>query len=241
MILSRVKFFFMSNLRRFQGKDNALLVEFEFMVDTDIGLWRFIKEAYYDDPVVNREFLDFEESKATAALIARQKRNPLALIAPLCDYDTLYDELMTNQELTVLQHSTPYSSFGMIRTINNEASSVTIDILCQNEIEVEYIRTLAEELNVIVGPKSEVDPERYSAFYLKYITSFRDYPEMRRRYVYVANAGFNTEPGKYCLNLEVGAAIEAENVLKSIDPYQYIKFLNFPVDQTQTTTKEEQA
>lgn len=230
----------MSGLRRFQGKDNALLVEFEFMVDTDLGLWRFFKENYQDDPKVNKEFLEFDEIKATTALIARQHQNPLALIAPLYDYDALYRDLMSTQELQVLQSSTPYSSFGMIRTINNEASSVTVDILCQNEIEQAYIKTLAEELNVLVKPKSEVDPSFYSAFFLKYITNFNEYPEMRRRYVYVANAGYNYEKDKYCMNIEVGSFIEQENMLKGIDPYTYIKYLNFPIEKDKEPITEEE-
>lgn len=230
----------MNNLKRFQGKDNALLVEFEMMVDTDMGLWRYIKENFYDDPSSNREFLDFtDEVKVTAALLAREVQNPLALITPLCDYDALYMELMTNHELEILQHSDPYSLFGLMRTLNEEASSVKIDVLCQNTIERTYVEAITKEFDIVISPKKDIDASKYSAIYMKYISSFKDYPELKRHYIYVANAGYNIEPEKYYLNLELGSLIEQENVLKSVDPYLNIKYINMPLKDERTTDEEE--
>ena len=225
-------------LRQYQNKDNALLIEFEILVDTDLGLWRYIKQNHYDDQVSNKKFLDLDETIARAALLNRHEQNPLTLITLLRNPDGLYQELMDRHELEILQCSDPYSLFGLMETINQEASSVKIDILCQNEIERAYIKAISNDLEVFVSPKDKIDPTQYSAIYMKYIKSFTEYPTMKGRYIYVANAGYNVEPEKYCINIEMGKLIEKDNVVKSIDLYTGIKYLNFPLKQAQKQIEE---
>ena len=40
------------------GHDNELLVEFEFLVDLDLAMFKFVKDKYRDSPFVNQQFIN---------------------------------------------------------------------------------------------------------------------------------------------------------------------------------------
>ena len=77
------------------GKDNSLLVEFEFVIDLDLAMFRFIRDNYFESEYVYHEFLSVpDEQEVIFNLLSRKHINPLEYIIPGRDTTTMYHSLI---------------------------------------------------------------------------------------------------------------------------------------------------
>ena len=214
--------------RKFQGKDNALLVEFEAVVDLDLAMYRYFKTNYGSSTVINPDLVKAEsDNEIISHLLSRKHINPLEVILPKVDSEAakhLYCNLTGDLEIELLKFATPYDTLSLMLTFLEQASSIHIDILCENELERDYIKARSEALDTIISEKIGVDLDNYSALFLKYIHSFMEYPEVIRKHVYIHSAGYNSDEKFDSLNLQMAAIIAKENDIKPIDPYRDIKY-----------------
>lgn len=214
--------------RKYKGKDNSLLVEFESIVDLDMAIYRYLKLNYLNNPILDQTIMTLDsDTDVISHLISRKHINPLETLMPNQKPETskkLYYTFMNDLESELLQLANAYDIFSLMLTFLNEASSVNIDILCKNDIEREYIQKKAPNLNVIVSEKMDINLSNYSALYLKYIYYFMQYQPMMRKYVYVHMAGYNSDELHDTLNIQMVGIIAQDNMVKTIDPYQHIKY-----------------
>ena len=138
-----------------KGKDNSLLVEFDFVVDLDLAMFKFMRENYYKSSMVNHDFLRLNnEMVIVYNMLNRSKINPLEYIIPNQDTTQLYNSLLNNEDnyKKLLSYASAYDTFPLMITFLKEASSVSIDILCKNEIEKDFINNLNPIIHTVIEP-----------------------------------------------------------------------------------------
>ena len=233
-----------------KGKDNSLLVEFDFVVDLDLAMFKFVREKYYKSKEVHKQFISLrDENLIIYNMLNRSHENPLEYLFPNNDTSEMYNELLTNPEWykKLLSYATAYDTFGLMITFLREASSVSIDVLCKNEIENEFIKNLNPIMPTVVSSKQDIDLTDYTALYIKYYSNASDYNGLTGKHIYIPAARFNMEPGEDMVNMDFVSQFGEENLIHLIDLYRKVKyrFLSRKVDnnghviETNTTKREE--
>ena len=219
-----------------KGKDNSLLVEFDFVVDLDLAMFKFMRENYYKSPMVNHDFLRLNnEMVIVYNMLNRSKINPLEYIIPNQDTTQLYNSLLDDEDnyKKLLSYANAYDTFPLMITFLKEASSVSIDILCKNEIEKDFINNLNPIIHTVIEPdKKNIKLSDYTVLYIKYFKNAEDYNNIFGKHIYIPAAKFNMEPDKDMVNLYFVSKYGSKNEIHLIDLYKRVKyrFLNRRVD-----------
>lgn len=206
---------------------NALLVEFEFIVDLDLALFRLFKHKYSESPYVDKDFISLnDEYKIICKMLNRADENPLTLLMPGVDTTKLYQELTEKHEKRLLKYASPYDSLYLMNSYLVHASSVEIDVLCKNELEANYISKYSKKLNTIINPdKSTVDIDKYSIIHMKYFSSIKDYKNVEGKYIYISAAEYNYDKEHHIANPILSIEYGDVNIIKLMDLYTQVKYI----------------
>ena len=78
-------------------KYNNILVEFDFLIDLDLAMFKLIKAEYNNPDYVNQKLIRMSnECDIIKMMIERQPINPLELLIPEIDTLSLYLDIMEN-------------------------------------------------------------------------------------------------------------------------------------------------
>ena len=209
------------------GKDNNLLVEFEFVIDLDLALFKFIKANYKSSPYINGEFIKLrDEREIIWNTLNRSHINLLEYLIPDMDSTNMYLDIMNNPDnyKELLKYAKAYDTFGLMVTFLKEASSVAIDILCKDETEEAFIKKLNPIMPTIVSSKQNINLAPYTALYVKYFPYLIQYGSFDKKHIYLPNARYNYEEGKDCLNMTMVTLYGGINDIALMDMYTHTKF-----------------
>lgn len=212
-----------------KNKDNYILAEFEFVIDLDIAMYRYIKKRYSNLESISKKWMNIDDITAKFNMLYRAHENPLEALFPSYDTSKLYNELLTNDEVykDLLTYADTYDTFGLMITFLQEASSVDITILCRSKYEEHFIKSLNPILNTVIQDKSQVDMSKYTVLYVKYITSLLQYPTIQGKHIFFANAKYNMEEDLDCININLLGLFCTSNELHLVDLYTKLKY-RFP-------------
>lgn len=207
--------------------DNSILIQFDFMIDLDVALFKLIKNKYNNKDIINQDIININNEKEIISLmINRTCINPLELFIK-GDTKDLYKDFMNNVELEkeLLNEAMASDIFGLMITFMKEASSVDITVLCKNQLESDFIKNLNNSLNtIIVNDYKTIDLSKYTVLYLKYFSSIMSFGNVAGKHIYVANARYNMDK-EYDNNLDTALSIlyGDVNILHTIDLYRNVK------------------
>lgn len=210
---------------------NSLLVEFDFLVDMDLALWRYFRDKYRDSEYVDKDIINLnDEWLVEEILLARTQSNVLELLLPNYDTMGMYNDLLSKQNLPeVLKYATAYDTLALMVTYLKITTDIDISILCRNKIEEDFIVDLCPILSghTIVGNRFEQDLDSYTVLYVKHISYCLEYfvsDKLNGKNIYIAHAGYNMEPGKPCTNIALTKLFSDTNSIETIDLYTNIKY-----------------
>lgn len=205
-------------------KYNKILVEFDFLIDLDLAMYKFIRCELNNPEFVDQKFINMNEEKdIIKTLISRKVINPLNIIMPNNDTDNLYEELINSKLENILKYAKAYDTFGLMITFLREASSVDITVLCENKIQQSFINKLNDSLNTIVMKRCDVPLNKYNILYVKYFPQIMQYRNVCGKHIYIANAGFNLEDNGLPLYY-ISAMVGDINIIHTIDLYRDVKY-----------------
>jgi hypothetical protein len=206
-------------------KDNVILANFDFLVDLDVAMFKFIKNRYKNSKYVDQKIINMEdENLIKYTMLNRKHINPLEVIMPEVDTTDMYYEIMNDHFDELLSYAKAYDTFGLLITFLNNASSVDIVVRCNNEKEEKFIKKLNPILNTTITPRSNVRVNDYSVIYEKYYAYLIEYPKLITKHIYIAAAKFNMEEDKDLLNVGLSTLFGDINAIHLMDLYQYVKF-----------------
>jgi len=95
------------------GKVLNPLVDFDFIVNTELGLIRFIRENYQDDRAFKLDVLNKSDREILSLLSSRTNPNPISIISTeenMNDIDDLYNSFFETHKLDIIKRSTAEQS-----------------------------------------------------------------------------------------------------------------------------------
>lgn len=207
-------------------KDNELLVEFEFLVDLDLALFRLIQDKYSNSEYVDKKIISMRnEYRIIHMLLFRKHINPLEIIMPGVETTNLYNQFNNEKEEELLKYATPHDTLYLMVTYLNNASSVGITVWCKNQFEADYIKNQNERLNTIIVPnRSMIDLSKYTAVYMKFFECAIEYKHLAGKYIYIATAKYNFDEDRDTINGVMSVLFGDVNIIKLIDLYTQVKY-----------------
>ncbi len=208
------------------GKDNTLLVEFDFLVDLDLAMFKYIRNNFYESEYVNHKLLSLRNEKQVIhELLYREHINPLEILIPGEDTTNIYYSLLNDKYIELLKYSSMYDTFGLMITFLKEASSVSIDVLCKNELESKFIKAFNNDLSTVVfKTKREINLTPYTALYIKYFVNITGYNNVRGKHIYIPAARYNMQDGEDVVDVNMLKLYGDVNEVHLIDLYKDVKF-----------------
>ena len=204
---------------------NRILVEFDFLIDLDLGLFKYIKAEYNNPDYVDQKIIKMnDEKQIIQMMLNRQCINPLEIIIPNEEVLDLYYDIMSNHMNELLQYAKASDLFGLMITFLNEASSLEITVLCKSKLESDFIKSLNDRLNTVIYANYKNAPiNNYTILYIKYYPSVLEYNNIEGKHIYISNARYNMEPDSNMPTIAISGLIGDVNIVHMIDMYRDIK------------------
>lgn len=105
----------MPNIGNLNGKILSVLIDFNFLIDIDIGLIRFIREEFQDSRAFKLDILNKSDREILSLLYSRINWNPLSIISTnenLSDIDELYKSFIDTYKDEILHRSITYKDIN---------------------------------------------------------------------------------------------------------------------------------
>lgn len=207
-------------------------VMFDLIMDTDIGLLKYIQKEYNNPNIFLPGILN-ERNVTTMKIVMldRDYFNPLKSIMirgtkQYDEADSLYEQFMEQHYEEILNLSTQTAMFDIIRRSSSMGDSVKFDILCKNNLERDLIIKRFNRFKItpsikIIPNISEYDVSQYGSIYVKDIYDLLLFSKMEGKNVIVGNYKFNCEDNLPMVPKKeiMAKMILLENVIKLIDIY----------------------
>jgi len=154
---------------------SELLIDFNCIVDTEIGMINLIKEKYLDDRIFNKDLINGSLDSIILSLIERKDVNPLYLFANSGtnkkDLDDYYKEFMTVEYVNVLNRSIVTGLRNLIYLFRTEPG-IHVTFLCESNIEKQLLLQIEDfdKCSIVLYNQKDIDFSQYTAYYFKYIT-----------------------------------------------------------------------
>ena len=90
------------------GRVLTAIIDFDLVVNTELGLIRFIRENFQDERAFNLKTLNRSDREILSLLFSRKNDNPLSIISTdenLGDIGNLYKSFMDNYKQEIINHS----------------------------------------------------------------------------------------------------------------------------------------
>lgn len=210
-----------------KGNDNELLVEFDFLVDLDMALFRLVKDKYSNSEYVDKNIINMNnEYRIIRMLLYRKHINPLEILMPSIETTKLYKEFHNDSEEELLKYALLHDTFYLMITFLNNASSLSgITVWCKNQLEADFIKEKNDRLQTIVIPsRQEIDLSKYTSIYMKFFAYAIEYKNLAGKNIYIANAKYNYDEDRNIINTPMSILVGDVNIIRLIDLYTKVKY-----------------
>lgn len=173
------------------------IIDFNCIVDTELGLIQLIYDQYYDLSVFNEDKFKMPINKILSELYYRKSKNP---IIPFLnegiteeDADEYYKQFMNTQYEEILNRSCGTNIQTLISSFNF-SGEIFASILCHNELEKKFISGL-EEFNsnkIYIDEEFETNYKEFNQIYLRYIDDLKKYlKQCLNKNIYLSSSNLN--------------------------------------------------
>ena len=90
------------------GRVLTAIIDFDLVVNTELGLIRFIRENFQDERAFNLKTLNRSDREILSLLFSRKNDNPLSIISTdenLVDIGNIYKSFIDNYKQEIIDHS----------------------------------------------------------------------------------------------------------------------------------------
>lgn len=188
----------------------SVLIPFNLIINIEYGLIQYIRTEYPNNDIWNQQAISLlDEDSIIIDLLDRAEKNPLFIIANNYDndkesLDNLFIEFMDKMYKNILSYSNKTKLYNAIVVWMDMSQTISVTILCKNELEVDYIKSIPKlkKCNVIIDtkPLSEINLSKYNTIYIRDIDDLIDI-RMEGKNIYIAAYLYNLE---YTNNIDNG-------------------------------------
>ena len=202
-----------------------LIKYFNFLVDLDLAMFKFIKTEYNNPKFVDQKILSLQDEKEIIQLLLyRDSVNVLETLIPKENTLEMYKDIMNNKMDSLLKYAKASDIFGLMITFLREGSSVDVTVLCESKLQADFIHSLNPILKTTVSSRKNIALSKYNVIYSKFYSDILKYNNVAGKNIYIANAKYNMEPGKNIPNMAISTLVGDINIIRTIDLYRNIKY-----------------
>ena len=180
-------------------RNTNILVSFESIIDTDMGLMRLIKSDY-DSGFFYSTILNNTEDFQHLVLNLRTHPNPLVTLMPIDDdndLETANDLLkqFKDQEYQKILDLSPPATFNTILSSNMYSKDLFhTTVICRSQAEADIlkIKEIDCEALICTNPK-DISLKKYQVITIKDIAELDQYVHLERKAIYVPDYRFNVK------------------------------------------------
>lgn len=199
------------------GKVLQALIDFDLIVNTDVGLIRFIREKFQDDRAFILDILNKSDREILSLLYSRKNPNPLSIIsteANMSDIDELYNSFFDKYKKEIIRRSVSEQNiidFVKLVIASGQNFGVNGYIAVNDELEENEIYSHFSRIGIVKksNKSSIINKEPY------YVKDFRFFKGIEDK---VINTRIYVAPYQY--NIDYLESVD--NLLTSMN--QYILF-----------------
>ncbi len=186
--------------------DMCPLIPFDVIVDTDVGLLRYIYNSYMDPEIFNKDFF-FDKSikQLVKELYKRKEVNPIHLcINPKYkkSCDTLYEQFIDECYEEILDLSVKTEFYRLVGLFKAD-SDIKVNIVCNFTMEADILskEELTKDCNIIMR-RDIKSVDKYEQFYFKKYNDINPYLKcMKAKSIYFAGYMFNFDDNGCVIDL----------------------------------------
>lgn len=174
-----------------------VLVPFELMIDTDMGLIKLLEFDYNNDEYFYPGILNAGEEAQQYLLNTRKNKNPLSIACKKDDQeliDDLYNQFMEKEYDQILMLSCNTNLVDLANVLKISADQVIrLTVLCKDIREKKLLEHRKISLfRTLVCNYEAVDLSKYDTIYVKDAQDLDKFKKsIFRKNIYIANYGFN--------------------------------------------------
>lgn len=211
---------------------NSILIPFNMIADTDMGLLKLIKEKYMDTEVFIEDLLTSQDIILRSYIKDSVSDNPLTMFIYNEEEASDYYDQFIEKKYDEIASLSPITTIKSVMDRFIESKSIQVSILCMEEIEVNIISDLFDDkVNIIYEPiLTDIDLTLYDTLFVrdyKFLLMY-DIEQINGKNIYIANMMRNitiTPDKKIIPSIEVSTIIADTSIVHIIDLYdKYITF-----------------
>lgn len=199
------------------GDMNTLFTS-NILLDTDIGVYRLIKDSYNNPKYFKLNILDVILERYTEIIPKRDTINPLSFIIKdeyKDSIDNLYNEILYTKYTKVLELS-EFTNVNNLLDLFISRRGIETTILCKNLEEKQIFKN--KNSKIIISDYKDVDIKPYHVIYTKYYEDYSKFNKVMAKTLYFANTKYNFKNGN-TIDPQVYINLEGPNNFKAINLY----------------------
>lgn len=209
------------------------LFDFQILCDTDIGLYRLIREEYYDRSIFDNSLFDsLDINFIRIMMLLRDHFNPLFIFCKKDimkdeELDDLYRQFLEEEYDKILEFSPPTAVFNISSISNSLNKMVKVTVLCKDKREENWIKKYNPKIKCVIQDYKDFDISRYDAIYIKDIYNLLLFNQnsIVNKNIILPRYRFNLENASDKIELpiiEVAKKYYKNNKFNTVDPYKDI-------------------
>lgn len=174
-----------------------ILVSFDSIIDTDIGLMRLIKSDYNTD-FFYKSIVDSPEYIWRDLLNRRNVPNPLSIIMDdetdeeFEQCEDLYNQFMEKEYSKILDLSPTGALANIVKNNIYSKDLLQLTVLCKNQMEKDILKIKDVQYHeAIISERKLINPKKYEVIVEKNIWDFNEYIHLERNTLLVPDYRFN--------------------------------------------------
>jgi hypothetical protein len=209
--------------------NNQILIDFDAMVDIDIGIYKYLLKNYKGSKFFNYTFNNLKNDNVLFDFaLFRKDINPILEIADRDkmtedDANSLLQDIMSSSEAYdfILKNSPITDICGLMEVYRTTESGINVTVICRGESEVNLLNKQYPNLfRTIISPREEIDTDLYNAYFVKYFLSIIQYKKFSGNQIYILEYPFNMSDYKKKIPLrELSFIIHDSNLIRTVAPY----------------------
>lgn len=202
---------------------NSVLITFDSVVNTDFGIIKTLQKDYNNPKFYIPDILNNEDDFIRYSTIMNHNNNIVSYY--LNDEnqdkaDSIRNMLLDDQYEKVLENSEPTGVFTVANQFRNTGNgAIRVTILCKNELEQQYIKSLDRDMSTLIEDITEVNTSLYDSFYMRDINNAIKLKNLKAKNLFVLVYRFNFEDEFKTLLRPITALVGDINEFYTIDVY----------------------
>lgn len=200
---------------------NSILVDFDSLIDTDLGLLRLIKNEYNNPKYLDSDYLNnVEYNVLVYSLVKRENENPLTLVVKdnyIDSIEELRNQFFRDDYKKILKQSGETNLVSLIKQYIY-SNQIDVTVLCKNKEEEAIIKNIYDKIKIIVENNySNISIDKYDCLFFKKAKDLLKLKNVKVKNIYICNYNFNLQKNSdKLIDLE---GLEEVNEIYIIDAY----------------------